>query len=418
MLKVFDVASGDQKTAFKGFLDPIWGLAFSHDGSRFAAGGNNRDLKVWRTSDWSLLATRFGHTSTVHTVAFSPDGSQLISGGEDELALVWVAEGTRLPTEAPQLLRGPGWGDALPSFEFSSDSNCIVGTAADGTVKLWRTDSFAVEKTFPAEVRTVAFSTDGESVLGERFDGTVQRWSVGNPESAETIPATGKFANWPLEPFTTRERVALVADQADIRARCRLCSISSTRDAINAGAMSSASAIAMSHDGSLMFVGSSMGGVEIWDVRTQTQRLSFEGHKLAITSVAVSNDGRYLATGSMDNSTKLWDATTGRLLTTFYSHNRPVWALAFSPDGQTLATGSCDKAVVLCSIPLLQSVANIPMYTGVPQGYEQEVRLLKFSPDGNILAAALGDGTVRFFRAAPFSETDRVPLARKTTAAL
>ena len=38
---------------------------------------------------------------------------------------------------------------------------------------------------------------------------------------------------------------------------------------------------------------------------------------------------------------------------------------------------------------------------------QQEVRSLRFSPDGNILAAGLGDGTLRFFRAAPFSETDQ-----------
>ena len=36
---------------------------------------------------------------------------------------------------------------------------------------------------------------------------------------------------------------------------------------------------------------------------------------------------------------------------------------------------------------------------------------MKFSPDGNILAAALGDGTLRFFRAAPFSVTDASPPA-------
>ena len=75
-------------------------------------------------------------------------------------------------------------------------------------------------------------------------------------------------------------------------------------------------------------------------------------------------------------------------------------------DGQTLAAGSCDKQIILCSIPLRRHVASLPLYVGSPSGFEQEVRLLRFSPDGNILAAALGDGSVRFFRAAPFSETD------------
>ena len=73
---------------------------------------------------------------------------------------------------------------------------------------------------------------------------------------------------------------------------------------------------------------------------------------------------------------------------------------------QTLAAGSCDKEIILCSLKLMRYVASMSLYTGTPQGYEQEVRLLRFSPDGNILAAGLGDGTVRFFRATPFSVTD------------
>jgi WD40 repeat protein len=162
----------------------------------------------------------------------------------------------------------------------------------------------------------------------------------------------------------------------------------------------------MASDGHTMFVGLPQGTVEVWDMATQTKKFSFAAHKLSVTALAVSPDGRYFATGSLDNSTVLWESATGRKLATFHANNRPVWAVAFSPDGKTLAAGSCDKQVILCSIPLLRHVASLPLYTGLPKGYEQEVRLLRFSPDGNILAAGLGDGTLRFFRAAPFSETD------------
>ena len=153
--------------------------------------------------------------------------------------------------------------------------------------------------------------------------------------------------------------------------------------------------------------------MEVWDVATRQRRLAFPAHKLSVTALAVSPDGRYLATGSLDNSTVLWEAASGRQLATFHAHNRPVWALAFSPDGQTLAAGSCDKEIILCSVPLRRHVASLALYTGIPRGFEQEVRLLRFSPDGNILAAGLGDGTLRFFRAAPFSETDPAPAAGK-----
>jgi WD40 repeat protein len=174
-----------------------------------------------------------------------------------------------------------------------------------------------------------------------------------------------------------------------------------------AGALATGGTMAVSPFGDRVFFGLPNGVVEGWEVATRTRSFRVSAHKLHVSSLTVSPDGRLLASGSIDSTTKLWDAKTGRHVATYFSHNRPVWALAFSPDGQTLAAGSCDKAVILCSVPLRRVVLNLWLYVGVPLGYEQEVRFLKFSPDGNVLAAALGDGTLRLFRAATLSECDR-----------
>ena len=416
VLKVWDVDHRRVTHSFKAFLDPVWGLAFSPDGRSFAAGGNNRHVKIWNTSSWVETDQLEGHGSTVRCIAFSPDGRRLVSGAEDELALIWPAHVRRLPDKMPKLLRGPGWGDPTPGIDFSPDSKLFVGTAADATVKVWRTDDLVCTATFAGDVRTVAFSTDGKSVLGEAADGVVSRWFLDGASPQQTIKPKALFTNWQVDPLTPQERVALVADQSETRAQCRLCEIPSARDGINGGAMLSTPTIAMAPDFKSMYVGLPQGGVELWEVASRTRRLAFQAHKLGVTALAVSADGRYIATGSLDNTTKLFEAATGRLLATFYVHNRPVWALAFSPDGQTLAAGSCDKQIILCSVPLRRHVASLPLFVGLPETFEQEVRLMRFSPDGNILAAALGDGTLRFFRAAPFSQTDAdsSPAAGKT----
>ncbi|MEO6001682.1 MAG: protein kinase [Opitutus sp.] len=412
VLKFWNVHSGDQVRSFKGFFDPVWALAYSPNGKRFAAGGNNRRLRVWDTSTWDEESSQVGHASTLRSIAFAPDGERLISGGEDEVAMIWQARVSRPITEIRRLLRGPGYFDRTPSLAFSPDSKTFAGTAADGTVKIWRSDTIEPVATFPMSARTVAFSADGKSVLGEAYNGAVRRWNLGEHDAVQTLDPKASFANWQVDSLTPQERVTFVADQAATRAECQLCEITSARDAIFAGAITAAATIAMSPDGRVMFVGLPQGGVEAWDLATRQRRLNFAAHKLPVTSLAVSPDGRYLATGSLDNSTKLWDAATGRFVVSFGGHNRPVWALAFSADGNTLAAGSCDKEIILCSVLLRRIVAVLPLYEGVPQGFEQEVRLLKFSPDGNILAAALGDGTLRFFRAESFSVSDATSAAR------
>lgn len=410
VLNVWDVERGAIEKTFHPFLDPMWGLAFSPNGKFFAAGGHNRAIKVWDTATWQLNETLTGHESTITCLAFSADGQRLISGAEDELAKVWPLHDVRPPDEMRRALRGPDYIDRTPGLAFSPDSKLIAGTAADHTVKVWRTATFECTATFPGEVRNVAFSADGKSILGEGYDGGVRRWSLAGsaqPAAASSYaPASIPMANWLFDPLTTQQRVAVFAEQQASRVPCTLCEISSFRDGIFAGVPATASTLAVTPDGATLFVGLPNGAVEVWDVAARKQRFVFTAHKVPVTALAVSPDGNFVATGSLDNSTGLWEVATGRAVMRFYEHNRPVWALAFSPDGKTLAAGSCDKAIKLFSVALRRCVGSLPLYTGLPESYEQEIRLLRFSPDGTILAAALGDGTIRFFRAEPFAITD------------
>jgi eukaryotic-like serine/threonine-protein kinase len=408
VLKSWEVATSALTREFKAFLDPIRGLNFSADGRFFAAGGNNRIVKIWSTSNWEEKRTLRGHEDAIWSVAFSPDNRMLVSGGQDEQPLLWDSEFTGPVDEARQLLRGPAWTDRTPYLAFSPDSRRFAATAADGSVKVWETETMQVAARFPGEARTVAFSTDGRDVVTENYEGKRMRWDLTRGElRADESPARDP-ANWAMSSLTPEERVQFIATRDIASNEIALSEIPNSRDRMVAGALATGGTMAISPSGDRVYFGLPNGFVEGWDVATRTRSFRVSAHKLHVSSMTVSPDGSLLASGSMDSTTKLWDAKTGRHVATFFSHNRPVWALAFSPDGQTLAAGSCDKAVILCSVPLRRVVLNLWTYVGVPLGYEQEVRFLKFSPDGNALAAALGDGSLRLFRAATLSETDRV----------
>jgi WD40 repeat protein len=77
------VETGKLLFTLSGHTSSVWGLAFSHDGTRVATASYDATTKLWDAATGKELLTLYGHTNGVDGVAFSPDDARLITSSED-----------------------------------------------------------------------------------------------------------------------------------------------------------------------------------------------------------------------------------------------------------------------------------------------------------------------------------------------
>ncbi len=201
---------------------------------------------------------------------------------------------------------------------------------------------------------------------------------------AAPAPGAGLYA---LE--ASRDGGLLACAHGGRRATLRVFEIPGGRTVLDAAiGMSYPKALGFLPDGKRLAVGTTDGGVLLFDLDGGRRERIDLGTRATVTALSVSPDGGRLALLLDSRSIEVRDLVGGGA-TSFPSPLSPVFSLAWHPHGKTLAVGST-RTIFLIAPSDGRVIHRL-------DGHEHDVVSLAFHPRGDLLASIAWDATVRLW---------------------
>jgi dipeptidyl aminopeptidase/acylaminoacyl peptidase len=269
-------------------------------------------------------------------------------------------------------------------------------------VRLW---SLAAGRPFVEAVReqnaavtSVAFSLDGQRLAVGLESGSVRISDIG-PRVAPDVEINGLPGAVQTVVFSPDGSRVLSAGADQV---ARLWSASSGQLLAELrGGNGRLTSAAFSSDGRRVATSAEDGTVRVWDAGSGQTVREIRAGEQALRRVTFTPDGRQVVTAGDEGAVRFWDVDSGReqrALTVLGGAD--VFALNVSRDGRLVVAGG-GRTVAVWDITNGRRLAWLEGSTDVVQD-------AAFSPDGERVVVASGDGVVRLYRREMFAPLDEL----------
>lgn len=104
---LYNAHTGDLLESLRGHKDTVYCVHFSFDGQRFASGGSDKIVVIWKITGQGLL--KYNHTASIQTVKYNPVTLLLASCSEVDFGL-WTPEQKQvIKQKVPSKILSAAW---------------------------------------------------------------------------------------------------------------------------------------------------------------------------------------------------------------------------------------------------------------------------------------------------------------------
>lgn len=419
-VRLWDLSTHQQVQSPEPNTSVVRCIRYSPDGQTLAACDEDGTIHLWMTADWQHRAPLRNSDGPLFAIDFQDDSKHLVSAGRDSTLYCWDLESNTCAPH-PESKNHESW---IRDSKLSPDGTLVANANQNGFTVLWRMDS--EENDGPIQVSTiqghegrvwnVAWSPDGKHLATAGADNVIRLWDV---EKQLGISPYSPSSGWVWDLAFTGDTTKFVtahqggdlctwdAATHGLQATCKSIragdrTVLSVHPTLNLAAMSawsiksvqlvdlstgkvvlqkgtfpgSVNDIEFNDTKSMVAVATAVRTVHVLDLPGGEERYVLQDDQ-PVNWVAFSPDGTKLLTCSRE--LRLWDADSGELLWGRRQYEANPRNAIFSPNGQVIAAAIGNRIIALIDPTTGEIIGELQSTAG-------RANVMVFSPDGRTLA--------------------------------